>query len=509
MLQKDETYIDNVPRSFWNCHASPQHHRIIADGEPHRWRPYFSYHGFRFAEIHGLSQAPKPGQVKGLVVHSDTPVRAAFRSSDPLLNRIFDMGIQTHLNNMHSVLEDCPHREKCQWGGDLHSSWATGYYTLDSASFYRQQVRVFYTPPFDRLGIPGRVGVGRRATNKTLDFTWSVSPLFLAWQNYQINGDLQTASDHYDEMLTFLRVFEKKSPDLLPHIHRYGDHAPPIGIPRTPADSQLIAALNFYAAADRFAVFAQELGKAGDAAWSRDLASRIRASINRNYFDAKNKTYGNGTHDSLALSFGVVDESDRDAVASSLAKIYQDNGKQFDGGFMSYYIYPELSKNGYVDLALDMLRNPDYPGIAQSIRDYDATTIFERFRNDSRQKQLNQSLDHHAMNHPTAWMLNYLAGIRNHPDETGMTRLLLAPEVPLDLENVQASLMTNNGLVQSEWNQRNGKIKWRVHVPPNSTAEVRLPKEIVDLRIDGLQSQVNPQGFEIDSGTYLIQWQKL
>ena len=166
---------------------------------------YFSYHGFRFAEISGLSTAPKAGQIRGLVLHTDTPVTAAFKSSDPLLNRIFTMGIRTHLNNMHSILEDCPHREKCMWGGDAHSSWATGMQTLDSASFYRQMVRLFYTPPFDKRGIPGRIGVGRRHTRQTLDFTWSVSPLFLAWQNYRLNGDLQTSAGYYDVMLKFLK----------------------------------------------------------------------------------------------------------------------------------------------------------------------------------------------------------------------------------------------------------------------------------------------------------------
>ncbi|KAA1259854.1 Bacterial alpha-L-rhamnosidase [Rubripirellula obstinata] len=508
LLDQDETHLDNVPRSFWNCHAAPQHHRIIADGKPHDWRPYFSYHGFRFAEISGLSKAPTAGQIKGLVVHTDTPVIATFESSDPLLDRIFAMGIQTHLNNMHSILEDCPHREKCLWGGDAHSSWATGMYTLDSGSFYRQQARLFYTPPMDPLGIPGRIAVGKRSTNKTLDFTWSVSPLFTAWHHYQMSGDLATAKDHYQEMIDFLRYFEGESPDLLPTICRYGDHAPPIGIERTPADPKLIASMNFFAAANRFAEFAEVLGKEKDAVWSRDLAERIRKSIIKTYFDDEEKTFGNGTHDSLALTFGIPDPADQSAVAASLAKIYQDNGKKFDGGFMSYNIYPELTKHGHLDLALDMLRNPDYPGIAQSICDYDATTIFERFRNDSRRSQLNQSLDHHAMNHPTAWLLNDIAGIRSHPSHPGMQRLLLTPHIPKDLDHASGTLRTSYGLVKSEWSQQDGQVTWQIQIPPGSTAEVRLPKGTKDLRMEGQQPPANAQSFEIESGNHQLQWQK-
>ena len=507
MLTEDGQHLDNVPQSFWNCHASPQHHRIIADGKPHKWRPYFSYHGFRYAEIHGLSKAPTPGQIKGLVVNTDTPVTATFESSDPLLDRIFKMGIQTHLNNMHSILEDCPHREKCLWGGDAHSSWATGFYALDSASFYRQQVRLFLTPPFDPKGIPGRIGVGKRATNKTLDFTWSVSPLFLAWRNYQLNGDLQTADDFYDVMKRFLRYFEKKSPDLIPHIYRYGDHAAPIGISRAPQDPQLIAAFNFYAAAERFADFADALDKTDDATWSRDLADRIRASIRKKYYDSKLKTFGNGTHDSLALAFGIVDPAEQKAVAASLAKVYQENGKKFDGGFMSYFIYPQLTKYGYVDLALEMLRNPDYPGIAQSIRDYDATTIFERFNNQGRNQQMRQSLDHHAMNHPTAWMLNDLAGIRYQPNQPGGQRLVLAPSIPTDLQRVAASLKTAYGTIVSKWQQSDGEVTWSINIPPNCIAKTRPPRGIENLSIDGKAAESN-ESFNLKAGRYELKWTK-
>ena len=506
MLKEDGIHLENAPASFVGCHSAPQHHRIVADGAPRRWRPYFSYHGFRYAEIHGLSQAPKPGQIKGLVVHTDAPTAASFKSSNPLLDRIFAMGVQTHLNNMHSILEDCPHREKCLWGGDLHSSWATGYYTLDSASFYRQQVKLYYTPPFDKRGIPGRVGVGRRHTDVTLDFTWSVSPLFLAWRNYEIFGETQSAAEFYDVMLAFLKFTETDSTKLMPNIHRYGDHSAPVGIERTPADSQLIAGLNFFAACQRFAVLASQLGKAADAAWSRDLAERIRESLIANYYQKDQASFGNGTHDSLALAFGVLDEQEEGRLSATLAKTYQQNGKKFDGGFMSYFIYPELTEGGHVDLALEMLLNPDYPGIAQSIRDYDATTLFEGYIATSRAKQIGKSLDHHAMNHPTGWMLNYLAGIRIHPAEPGSRRLLLQPYFPRQLDWVESSKETPYGTVKSAWSKEGNGVTWSFAIPANSTAELRLPNDAANVMLNGTAEQKD-KTLELSAGSYTVQFE--
>jgi alpha-L-rhamnosidase len=506
LLTEDGRHLENVPRSFWWCHGAPQHHEIICDGEAHRWQPRFSYHGFRYAEIHGLGRAPQPGQVRAVVVHTDSPVTATFEASDPLLDRIFRMGVQTHLNNMHSILEDCPQREKCLWGGDLHASWATGYYALDAASFYRQQIRLYYTPPFSKEGIPGNVGVGKRISRSFKSVNWSVSPLFLAWRTYRMHGDLQPARDHYTQMLNFLRFLEKDAPGLIPRQTSPADHAPPAGVERRPADAKLISTLNFYAAATRFADLAEVLGRSEDAAWSRDLARRIHTTLMNRFYDTENKTFGNGTHNSLALAFGVVIATDVNAVAESLARVYRENGQQFDGGFMSYHIYPQLAEHGYVDLALAVLRNPDYPGLAGSIRDYDATTIFETFSN-QRERQIERSLDHHATNHASAWLVTHLAGIQSHPDEPGFQRLLLAPHLPRDLDWVRASVRTAYGLIESSWRREGRTVLWTVTVPPNSRAECRIPGAVATFRIDGRSTSENPSRFELKAGTYRLQWE--
>ena len=159
-----------------------------------------------------------------------------------------------------------------------------------------------------------------------------------------------------------------------------------------------------------------------------------------------------------------------------------------------------------MDLALEMLLNPEYPGIAQSIRDYDATTIFERYRDDSRRSQFNHSLDHHAMNHPTGWMLNYLAGIRIHTDEPGSRRLLLQPYFPKDLEWVDAEKETPYGTVKSAWKQQDGKVTWNFTIPANSVATVQLPTGIKHLKAQGKKVPGRNRSFELVAGSYTLEW---
>ncbi|MBN2295275.1 MAG: hypothetical protein JXM70_22785, partial [Pirellulales bacterium] len=158
---------------------------------------------------------------------------------------------------------------------------------------------------------------------------------------------------------------------------------------------------------------------------------KIREAI-LSFYDPAAHTFGNGTHDSLALATGVFenDPQEKRLLAASLAKYYVDNGHEFDGGFMSYNIYPELSRAGYVDDALKMLVNDSYPGPARSIKKHDATTYWEMYiKEPITQRQ--RGLDFYAFAHPTGWMVTDLAGIRFDSKIPGGQRLILEPQVPM------------------------------------------------------------------------------
>ena len=165
---------------------------------------------------------------------------------------------------MQSILEDYPHREKCLWGGDLHSCYAIGFSALNATRFYRQQVNLFYLPPLAKMGILGSIGVGKRITNVLTDFTWAVSPLFITYRLYELHGDIDTAKKHYKSMLKFLQYFVENSDNYIPRQGAHGDHAPPIDIKRQKQKKHLIAVMNFFIAAKLFAIIAKVLDKPKD-----------------------------------------------------------------------------------------------------------------------------------------------------------------------------------------------------------------------------------------------------
>lgn len=74
------------------------------------WKPRFTYHGFRYVEVSGLSAAPGAETLTGIVVGSDCRPVGRFRTDSELLNRIETMVQWTERSNLHGVPTDCPQR---------------------------------------------------------------------------------------------------------------------------------------------------------------------------------------------------------------------------------------------------------------------------------------------------------------------------------------------------------------------------------------------------------------
>ncbi len=465
----------NVPTSHWWCHGVTQSDMVISDGKRRVFEPMFTPKSFRFVEVSGLSREPAKGDISAILVHTDAPAIATFESSDQLLDRLFDNGMRTFRNYMNHMVSDLP-RERCLWGAESIYSSVPASYCFDWAPNHRLMHMLWWTGPKAPGNIPGNIAVGKRGTDLARDFTWSVTPVFIASKMYIHYGDIEPARMFYKDIRHFLRYFESHSEDgVKPGLHLFGDHAPLRDVPRVPSDNQLIAMMNFFEAQKRFARIAEALGETEDAHHALAHAEKIRRSI-MDYYDEEKHCFGNTTHNSLALAYEVISDPDsQHKLAASLVEVFRQNGFRFDAGFMGFNIFPMLSKYGYVDDALRILLNTESPGPAWSVKYYDATSFWETYWLD-KQIQLYRGLNFIAFGHSIGWMITDLAGIQYDYRAPNGKQMILSPKFPVDLDHVKGSLFTPYGMVESKWEKEtDATIKWEVNVPPNSTAFIRLP----------------------------------
>jgi len=83
MLNADGTIYTAALRS---CPATDD---FILSGGEQVLEPFFTFHGFRYVEVRGLTSKPDLTDVTGIVVHSAMERTGNFESSHPMLNQLF------------------------------------------------------------------------------------------------------------------------------------------------------------------------------------------------------------------------------------------------------------------------------------------------------------------------------------------------------------------------------------------------------------------------------------
>lgn len=80
-----------------------------------------------------------------------------------------------------------------------------------------------------------------------------------------------------------------------------------------------------------------------------------------------------------------------------------------------------------------------------------------------------------------SWFYDGLAGIKTDPASAGMQHFIIEPKTVADLDYCKASYGSLYGKIRSEWKRLdNGKHRFTVEVPPNTSATFVLPAHKAD-----------------------------
>ena len=87
----------------------------------------------RWVQITGLRYKPELDQIRGWMIRPDYRRSGGFECDLPLLNDIYRTTLWTFENlSLGNYVVDCPHRERCGYGGDALATTRTalGNYQL-------------------------------------------------------------------------------------------------------------------------------------------------------------------------------------------------------------------------------------------------------------------------------------------------------------------------------------------------------------------------------------------
>ncbi len=446
---------------------------ICKGGGVEVWQPSFTFHGFRYVEVTGISRRPGKDMITGLVIHSDTPAVGSFECSNDLINQIYSNVTWSQRSNFVDVPMDCPQRdERMGWLGDAQIFCRAATYNMDVASFFTKWMDDVVDGQSDDGRFPDVAP--NMAASGSGSAAWADAGIICPWTIYKVYNDTKILEQHYPAMQKWIQFCEKNSNGLLRPKTEYPDWLS-IG-EDTPRE--IIGTTYFAYSAGLMAEIAGAIGKAEDAKKYIELKERIKKAFNKAYV-AEDGTIKGNTQCCyvLALYFDLLDDEMRPVAAKHLIKRIEAMNGHLSTGFVGLsYLMPVLAETGNIDVAYRLLLNETFPSWGYSIKN-GATTIWERWDGWTEEKGFQapgmNSFNHYSLGAVGSWLMGGIAGIET--DGYGYRKIIIKPLPGGGLGYTKGSFDSINGFVKSSWWHGGGIFKLDVTIPANTSAMVYVP----------------------------------
>lgn len=469
------------------------------------WEPRFTYHGFRYVEISGMTTTPSAENIKAVLVATDVASKGSFVCSDPLLNKMDTISRWTVEDNLHGIPEDCPHREKCGWLGDAHAFAEYALYSYDMLNFYtkymediRTQMRQVngHNPGTGKFMVPTMIAPGKR-TSSIAKLDWGVATMYLPWYNYVYSGDSSLVLEYYADMkdLTNYYLSFKNEAGIIDD--GMGDWCPPRwDRKRNPeameCDPVISANAYFYDILGIMEKFATMAKDDTYAAQMQTEQTELGVAFNKAYMETIPMVnidwYGSQTATVMALQFGMVPQDKIEEVVKGLEyNIVAVKGGHHAAGIHGLrYIYTVLNANGKADLAQQILTTPTFPSQTY-VMNYGFTTWPERQFFWEAMDGLSNSLNHPMHSGFAAYFYESLGGIKSTVEAPGYKVFTVNPQFQKDITTTSVTLPSPYGTIANAWECKEGEFTMNLTVPFNTSAQVAISdKQLASLSVNGI-----------------------
>ena len=464
----------------------------IAGGkETEIFEPRFTYNGFKYLEVKGLSEAPDPDDFTACELSSGFPQTGVFMTSNSLINQIQAATLSSYRSNfVDGYPTDCPHREKNGWTGDAQLACELAMFNWENSAAYEKWVRDLLDEQQPNGNLPGIVPTGGWGYAWGNGPSWDSALVLIPWHLYVYRGDKRILEKSYQGMKRYVDYMTSREDADHLVSHGLGDWCPWDKMPPT----QVTVSSYYYVDAKIVAATARLLGKVDEAEKYDALAARIQADYNRTLFNQASGAYSDGSITAQACPIhqgftNALSKEEQESVFDRLLDRLAEVDYHFDCGIFGVkYILRTLSEGGRTDLALRMVLQETPPCYADWIHHGEGTLWEDWYDGSSR--------NHIMFGDISAWFYQYLAGIRldgapypaagDEPEALAFQQFLIAPDcrksdlaVPgkESISSASAYVDTPNGRILSSWERdaETGELVLEVVVPCNTHAKICVP----------------------------------
>lgn len=465
--------------------AKAQNTYILKGGEEETFEPHFTWQGFRYLRVEGISGELNPNNFTAVALYSDMETSGTFKSSNPMVNQLQHNIRWGQRGNFLDVPTDCPQRdERLGWTGDAQVFSRTAAFNMNVHSFFSKWLKDLEADQIDGQ-VPHVVPniIGKNNVNST---GWADAATIIPWNMYLAYGDKKVLETQYSSMKAYVESIRRIAKnDLWNSGSHYGDwlYFRPVDDDndgRSAVTDKSLIAQCFYAHSTQLLInTARVLNRQDDVLHYTELLKRIKTAFMSEYVSPNGRlTSGTQTAYVLALNFDMLPENQRKQAAERLAENINNYGHLTTGFLGTPYLCHVLTRFGYNDLAYKLLLNDKFPSWLYPVR-MGATTIWERWDgikpDGTFQSVVMNSFNHYAYGAIGDWMYRKMVGIDTFEDGVGYKHIRIQPHIGGGFSHAAASLETYYGKLSNEWKLENGNLKMDVSIPVNTVATVYIP----------------------------------
>ena len=445
--------------------------------------PSLTFHGFRYAEVHGVPDLTA-ADLEAVVIGSDLRRTGWFATSDPLLDQFHTNVVWSMRGNFLDVPVDCPQRdERLGWTGDIQVFAPTATFLYDTAGFLGSWLADLAAEQYDDGSVPFVIpDVLNTPTSAAA--AWGDAATLVPWALYQRSGDREVLARQLPSMRRWVdKVASLAGPDRLwTGGFQYGDWLDPTAPEDDPyrgqADPDVIATAHLARSAAVVAEAARVLGNDDLADRYESLAGEVRAAFRDAYVTPAGRVHSDAQAVyALAIQWDLLEPEQRPLAGDRLADLVRVSGFRISTGFVGTPVVCDaLTATGHADVAQRMLLQTECPSWLYPVT-MDATTVWERWDSMLPDGRVNgsgmTSFNHYALGAVADWMHRSIAGLA--PAAPGYRRILVRPEPPAALISAAARHLTPYGEASVHWRRHDGRFDLRMVVPVGTQAAVVLP----------------------------------
>lgn len=509
VLSKEGNYYNNI----LGINKEQTDYYITKDGTQ-VYRPYFSYHGFRYVKVTGWPGELTVDNVKIYALSTDMENTGHFSTSNEKLNQLQHNIVWSAYSNTLSIPTDCPQRERAGWTGDIMAFAPTLCFNRGADSFLTRWLRSMRIDQRPDGAVPDIIPYLKayELTNSNPDFGshtscgWGDAILIVPYAVYKAYGDKRILEENYDAMTKWMDYIKDRAENHHPEAYEswdeahkarskylwntdfhFGDWLVPsmvLGNPDGAAMINTALATKDYVAPAYYAFSAKNmseissvLGLKAESRYYSDLYEKIRQAYIEEYVDE------NGLLPQelqglyvIALKMDLVPDALRPKMVNHLREMIEANDNKLDTGFLSVlFLMDVLCDNGLKDLAFKILYQNKCPSWLYEI-EHGATTMWESWGAVLEDGSTSTySYNHYAFGCVGEWLYKTIGGLKC--DSPGYKHFTVDPDYSFNLDFAETEHNTPYGKIAVSWELKDTHALLHVEIPVNTKASINLKSD--------------------------------